>query len=159
MEHIEKSIEVNAPIRAVYDQWTQFETFPQFMEGVHEVKQIDDTHLHWRAKVGGKEEEWTAEITQQVPDQVVAWRSTSGAENDGRVSFDKRGPDKTHITLHIDYDPQNWLESIGDKLGFMSRELEGDLKRFKTFIEERGAPTGAWRGEVHVGRRDRTYSS
>lgn len=152
MAHIEKSIEVNAPIRAVYDQWTQFESFPQFMEGVHEVKQIDDTHLHWRAKVGGKEEQWNAEITEQVPDQVVAWRSTSGAQNDGRVTFDGLGPDKTRVTLHIDYDPDNWLESIGDKLGFMSREVEGDLKRFKTFIEERGAATGAWRGEVAHGR-------
>ena len=152
MAHIEKSIEVNAPIRAVYDQWTQFESFPQFMEGVHEVKQIDDTHLHWRAKVGGKEEQWNAEITEQVPDRVVAWRSTSGAQNDGRVTFDNLGPDKTRVTLHIDYDPDNWLESIGDKLGFMSREVEGDLKRFKTFIEERGTATGAWRGEVAHGR-------
>lgn len=152
MAHIEKSIEVNAPIRAVYDQWTQFESFPQFMEGVHEVKQIDDTHLHWRAKVGGKEEQWNAEITEQVPDRVVAWRSTSGAQNDGRVTFDSLGPDKTRVTLHIDYDPDNWLESIGDKLGFMSREVEGDLKRFRTFIEERGTATGAWRGEVTHGR-------
>ena len=155
MANIEKSIEVNVPVRTAYNQWTQFEQFPQFMEGVEEVRQLDDKRLQWRASIAGKSEQWQAEIVEQTPDRVVAWRSTTGAENGGRVSFAPAGPDKTRITLRLDYDPEGIVETTGDKLGFVSRRVEGDLERFKTFIEGRGAETGAWRGEIHGGDVER----
>src|SRR5438270_5127669 len=151
METVEKSIEVNVPIRKAYDQWTQFESFPQFMEGVKEVRQLDDTHLHWRAEIGGKEVEWDAEIGEQEPDKIVAWRSTSGRQNDGMVHFEPMGPSQTRIDLSIEYDPEGLVETIGDKLGFTAHRTEGDLQRFKQFIQQH-APTGAYRGEVHEGR-------
>ena len=154
----EKSIEVNVPVHTAYNQWTQFESFPQFMEGVEEVHQLDDTRLHWRAKVAGKEAEWNAEITEQTPDRRIAWRSTSGAQNDGVVTFQPEGPNKTKITLRVDYDPEGIVEETGDKLGFVSRRMDGDLKRFKKFIEERGAETGAWRGEIHGGQVEKGAS-
>lgn len=149
MEHIEKCIEVKAPLSAVYNQWTQFEEFPQFMEGVLEVRQLDDKRLHWRAKVAGVEKEWDAEIFEQTPDERIAWRSVSGALNTGQVSFQSLGPDSTRVTLKLNYDPEGALENIGDKLGVVSMRVAGDLKRFKEFIEKRGAETGGWRGEIH----------
>ena len=155
MAQIEKSIEVNVPVRTAYNQWTQFEQFPQFMEGVEEVRQLDDKRLNWRASIAGKTEEWQAEIVEQTPDKVVAWRSTTGAENGGRVSFASAGADATRITLRLDYDPEGMVESVGDKLGFVSRRVEGDLERFKEFIEGRGSETGAWRGEIHGGEVER----
>jgi uncharacterized membrane protein len=155
MAQIEKSIEVNVPVRTAYNQWTQFEQFPQFMEGVEEVRQLDDKRLNWRASIAGKTEEWQAEIVEQTPDRVVAWRSTSGAENGGRVSFLSSGNDSTRITLRLDYDPEGMVESVGDKLGFVSRRVEGDLERFKSFIEDRRSETGAWRGEIHGGEVER----
>ena len=148
MESIEKVIEVNAPVRAVYNQWTQFEEFPRFMAGVKEVRQIDDTHLHWRVKIAGKEEEWDAEITEQIPDKRIAWHSTSGAENSGVVSFHKISDSKTRIMLQIDYTPQDTVEEVGDAMGVIRMRTRGDLKRFKKFIEEQGKETGAWRGTV-----------
>jgi uncharacterized membrane protein len=151
LETIEKQIEVNVPVHTAYNQWTQFEEFPSFMEGVKEVRQLTDKRLHWRAVVGGKEKEWDAEIFEQTPDGKIAWRSTSGARNDGIVTFDKRGDNKTVVTLHLDYDPEGVVESVGDKLGVVSHRVEGDLKRFKEFVESRGAETGAWRGEIHGG--------
>jgi uncharacterized membrane protein len=151
MATIEKSIEVNVPVRTAYNQWTQFEEFPQFMEGVEEVRQLDDKRLQWRASIAGKSEEWQAEIVEQTPDMVVAWRSTTGSENAGRVSFAPAGMNATRVTLRLDYDPEGIVESVGDKLGFVSRRVEGDLERFKEFIEGRGAETGAWRGEIHGG--------
>ena len=149
MAHVEKSIEVNVPVRTAYNQWTQFESFPQFMEGVEEVRQLDDKHLHWRAKIAGKTEEWNADITQQQPDQMVAWRSTSGAENAGMVTFTPLTSDRTRVNLALDYTPEGPVEKAGDLLGMVSRRVEGDLKRFKDFIESRGMATGAWRGEIH----------
>lgn len=148
MTKVEQSVDVEAPVRTVYNQWTQFEQFPKFMEGVEEVRQLDDKRLHWRASIAGKTEEWQAEIVEQTPDKVVAWRSTTGAENGGHVSFAPKGADATQITLRLDYDPEGMVESVGDKLGFVSRRVEGDLERFKEFIESRAAPTGAWRGRV-----------
>ena len=148
MSTVEQSIEVNLPVRTVYDQWTQFEEFPRFMEGVEQVVQLDDTHLHWVAEIAGVKREWDAEITEQVPDQRVAWRSLSGERNDGVVTFQSNGPDSTRVTLAIDYEPGDLLEKIGDKVGFVSKRSEGDLERFKEFIESRGVETGAWRGEV-----------
>ena len=148
MASIEKSIEVKVPVHTAYNQWTQFEEFPRFMEGVEEVRQLDDTHLHWRAKVAGKEEQWDAVITEQIPDERIAWRNTSGAPNAGVITFHKIDPQRTKLMLQIDYEPQGAVENIGSALGMVGRRIEGDLERFKEYIESRGAETGAWRGEV-----------
>jgi len=155
MASVEKSIEVDVPVRTAYNQWTQFEDFPRFMQGVEQVRQLDDKRLHWKASIGGKEEEWDATITEQVPDQQVAWRSTSGSENSGAIRFQPLGPNQTKVTAVIGYDPEGIVETVGDKLGFVGRRVEGDLERFKTFIEGRGAETGAWRGEIHGGAVER----
>jgi len=152
MASVEKTIDVNAPLSIAYSQWTQFESFPMFMEGVEEVRQMDDSHLHWRALIAGKEEEWDAEITEQVPDQVIAWRSIGGLQNDGMVRFEPLGPDSCRIHLRIDYDPRGLVETIGDKLGFTSGRVQGDLERFREFVEGREAPTGAYREEIHRGQ-------
>jgi uncharacterized membrane protein len=133
----------------VYNQWTQFEEFPRFMEGVKEVRQQGDANLHWRAEVGGKEQEWDARITEQQPDQCVAWTSTSGDENSGRVKFRELAPDKTRVMLEINYEPEGATEKAGDMLGFVSRRVTADLKRFKEFIEQRGVETGAYRGSIN----------
>jgi uncharacterized membrane protein len=151
MASVEKTIEVDQPVRMVYNQWTQFEEFPRFMEGVEEVRQLDDKRLHWRAEIAGKTEEWDAEITDQIPDKQVAWHSISGSENSGIIRFTPIGANKTRVTAVIGYDPEGIVETVGDKLGFVSRRVEGDLERFKTFIEERDTATGAWRGEIHGG--------
>lgn len=148
MAGIERSIEVDVPVHTAYNQWTQFETFPQFMEGVREVRQLDDTHLHWCASIAGKEIEWDAVITEQVPDGRIAWRNTSGPKNAGVITFHKLDPERTKLMLQIDYEPEGAIESIGAALGTVERRVEGDLERFKRFIEARGAETGAWRGEV-----------
>jgi uncharacterized membrane protein len=148
MGKVEKSIDVNVPVRTAYNQWTQFEEFPRFMEGVHEVRQLDDTHLRWRATIAGKDKEWDAVITEQIPDERVAWRNTSGAENAGVVTFHRLSPNTTRIMLQIEYDPEGPVENLGDAMGFVQRRMEGDLERFKDFIEGRGVETGAWRGEV-----------
>jgi uncharacterized membrane protein len=149
MHTVEKSIEVQAPLSTVYNQWTQFEEFPRFMEGLEEVRQLDDKRLHWCAKVGGKTKEWDAEIYEQVPDQRICWRSVSGAANSGVVAFFSSGPGITRVTLTLNYQPESATEKIGDALGIISRRVEGDLKRFKEFIEGRSVETGAWRGEIH----------
>lgn len=148
MEFVEKSIDVNVPVHTAYNQWTQFEDFPKFMEGVQEVKQLDEKRLFWRAQIAGKEETWNAEIREQVPDQRITWHSTSGAENIGQVNFEKSNG-HTRIFLQLGYDPKGLAENVGDKMGFMSRQVEADLKRFKEFVESRGKETGAWRGEIH----------
>ncbi|MDX1951727.1 MAG: SRPBCC family protein [Verrucomicrobiota bacterium] len=149
MEHIEKSIVVEAPLSMVYNQWTQFEEFPEFMDGVESVRQLDDKRLHWRAKIAGKIKEWDAEIFDQTPDQRIAWRSISGAMNTGQVRFESLGENQTRVYLKLNYDPEGAVENIGDALGLVSSKIEGDLQRFKQFIESRGAETGAWRGEIH----------
>ena len=148
MARVEKTIDVDVPVRTAYNQWTQFEEFPRFMEGVHEVTQMDERRLHWRADVGGQDQEWDAEIREQVPDQKIIWKSTSGAGNAGMVTFDQLGPSKTRVHLEMSYDPEGFVENVGDKLGVISRRVEGDLERFKSFIEERGAESGGWRGEI-----------
>ncbi len=152
MAKAEKSIEVNAPVKTVYNQWTQFEMFPHFMEGVEQVEQLDDKSLRWHAKIAGKDEVWTAKITEQIPDKRIAWASTSGAPNSGVVSFNPVGTDKTKVTLMLDFDPQGMVENAGEKLGFVDRRVQGDLKRFKDFIEARGTETGAWRGTIEQGK-------
>jgi uncharacterized membrane protein len=149
MEHIEKSVDVEAPLSTVYNQWTQFEEFPEFMEGVVEVRQLDEKRLHWKAKIAGKEKEWDAEIFEQSPDACIAWRSTSGVLNTGKVSFQSLGPSKTRVKLKINYDPQGVIENLGDALGVVSARVQGDLNRFKAYLETRRTETGAWRGEIH----------
>ena len=148
MSTIEKSIEVNVPVRTAYNQWTQFEDFPQFLEGVEEVKQITDTRLRWRADILGVEREGEAEIDEQTPDQRIAWHSIDGTTNAGVVTFHRVDDGKTKVMLQLEFDPQGILESAGDWLGLIGTRTKGDLERFKKFIESRGTETGAWRGEV-----------
>jgi uncharacterized membrane protein len=148
MATVEKSIEVEVPVQTAYNQWTQFEEFPRFMEGVKEIKQIDETHLHWKADIGGVEREWDARITEQEPDMRIAWTSESGAENGGVVTFHKLDDNRTKVMLQLEFEPEDLVEQVGDKLGFVSRRTSGDLKRFKEFIEDRGQETGSWRGRV-----------
>ena len=148
MSKIESSIDVDVPVRVAYDQWTQFEEFPRFMEAVESVTQLDDTHLRWVAKIAGVRKEWEAEITQQEPDQRVAWTSTSGAKNAGSVDFHRVDDRTTRVTLTMEVEPDGAVETVGNAIGVPEREVEGDLKRFKEFIETRDAPTGAWRGSV-----------
>ena len=148
MAKVEKSINVDVPVRTAYNQWTQFEEFPRFMEGVKEVRQLDDQRLFWHAEIAGKDEQWYTKISEQVPDQKVAWTSTSGAKNAGVVVFNYIDDNTTQVTLSMDYEPDGVVEKLGDLLGFVDRRVVGDLKRFKDYIESRGKETGAWRGEV-----------
>jgi len=148
MPTIEESIEVEVPVSTAYNQWTQLESFPLFMEGVEHVKQVNDRRLHWRANVGGRIEEWDAEIVEQIPDKRIAWRSTGGARNAGVVTFHHIQDNACRVMLQLDYEPQGVVENIGDWMGVMSRRVQGDLERFKEFMESRGAETGAWRGRV-----------
>ena len=148
MSRIEESIDVKVPVRVAYDQWTQFEEFPRFMDGVESVEQIDDTNLHWIAKIGGVRKEWDAEITQQEPDQRVAWKSTTGADNGGAVDFHRLDDQLTRITLTMDVEPEGVVEKVGDAVGVPARMVSGDLERFKEYIEGRSAATGGWRGTV-----------
>ena len=148
MPNVEKHIDVNVPVKVAYNQWTQFEEFPKFMEGVESIKQLDDKRLHWVATVAGKKEEWDAEITEQTPDQRIAWTNTTGAKNAGVVTFHHLSDETTRVMLQLDYDPEGVVENVGSALGFVGRRVEGDLERFKEFIESRGKETGAWRGEI-----------
>jgi uncharacterized membrane protein len=148
MSTVERSIEVAVPVRTAYNQWTQFEEFPQFMQGVESVRQTDDRNLHWIAEIDGVRREWDAEITEQHPDERVAWRSTSGTRNAGVVTFHRLDADRTKIMLQLEVDPEGFVEQAGDRLGFVSRRAASDLERFKEYIEARGRESGAWRGEV-----------
>jgi uncharacterized membrane protein len=145
---IEQSIDVDVPVRTAYDQWTQFEEFPRFMEGVEQVTQLDDRRLHWVAEIAGKRKEWDAEITEQTPDQRVAWTSTNGARNGGVVTFHRLDDRKTRIMVQMDVEPEGVVEAVGTALGVAERRVKGDMERFKEFIESRGQETGAWRGEI-----------
>jgi len=144
----EKSVEVNVPVRTAYNQWTQFEEFPKFMEGVIQVQQLDSTHLHWKAQIAGKEKAWNAVIAEQRPDERIAWKSMDGAKNAGVVTFHRLSDQKSKIMLQMDYEPEGVVENLGEAIGAVSLRVEGDLERFKEFIEERGRESGAWRGEV-----------
>ena len=148
MPTIEESIDVQVPVRTAYNQWTQFEEFPKFMEGVEQVQQKGDTDLHWRASIAGQTEEWDAKITEQTPDQRVAWKSTSGKQNAGVVTFHRLEDSKTRVTVQMDWESEGIAEKAGGALGFDSRRVQGDLDRFKEMIESHGSETGAWRGEV-----------
>ena len=153
MATIEKSMEVDVPVRVAYNQWTQFEEFPRFMEGVREVRQLDDKTLRWKAEVGGKEEEWVAQITEQIPDERIAWRTRAGGRNAGVVTFHRIADGRTRIMLQLEYTPDGVVENVGDALGVVSRRVTGDLQRFKEFIESRSRETGAWRGEIRQDRK------
>jgi uncharacterized membrane protein len=142
------SVDVNRPIDVVYNQWTQFESFPEFMEGVERIDQRDDTHLHWVIKVGGVTREFDATVTEQHPDERVAWKSDSGPDHAGVVTFHRLDDDNTRVTTQMDVDPEGFVENVADKLGILKGRVSGDLKRFKEFIESRPTETGGWRGDV-----------
>jgi uncharacterized membrane protein len=148
MASVEQSVEVEVPVSTAYNQWTQFEEFPQFMDGVESVKQVDDTHLHWVAEIAGKRHEWDAEITEQLPDERIAWRATDGKENAGVVTFHKLDESRTKVMVQLDWQPEGMVEELGAKAGQDDRQLTTDLERFKELIESRGSESGAWRGEV-----------
>ncbi|MFI6150949.1 SRPBCC family protein [Streptomyces sp. NPDC051109] len=149
MSQVKESIEVNVPVRTAYDQWTQFESFPQFMDGVERIDQRTETLTHWVTKIGGVQREFDAEITEQIPDTKVAWVTVGGeSDQSGLVTFEPIDPSHTQVTLMMDFDPDGLAENIGDKLGFIDRQVKGDLQRFKHFIEDRGTATGQWRGQV-----------
>jgi uncharacterized membrane protein len=151
MERVEKSIEVDVPVRVAYDQWTQFEEFPRFMEGVESVTQMTGETVHWVAEIAGRRKEWDAHITEQQPDRVIAWMGFGDADTMGRVFFEPVDGDRTKVSVAIDYEPDGVVERLGDALGVVGRRVHGDLRRFKEFIESRGRQTGAWRGEIHDG--------
>lgn len=148
MSQIIEVVDVDVPVRTAYDQWTQFETFPLFMDGVEQVVQIDDITLIWRARIAGITREWEARITEQTPDERIAWSSTEGATNAGTVTFHALDEGRSRITLQLDVEPGGPVEAVGDALGLVRRQTRMDLDNFKQFIEERGEETGAWRGEV-----------
>jgi uncharacterized membrane protein len=155
METVKESIDVNVPVRTAYNQWTQFEEFPKFMEGVEAVEQVDDTHLRWVAEIGGERREWQAEIAEQTPDQRIMWRAVDGNGPNGIVTFEPLGEDKTLVNVEMSYEPEGLKETLGAKVGLDSRQVGEDLERFKQLVEALGTETGAWRGEVHAGERQR----
>ena len=153
MATVEESIEVEVPAQSAYNQWTQFEEFPRFMEGVESVTQLDDTRLRWRAQVGGEEREWTAEIVEQQPDSRIEWRATDGDGPHGVITFRSLEQGRVLVSVRFEYDPEGFKESVGSLVGSDSRRVKGDLERFKDFVEKRNRETGAWRGEVQEGVR------
>jgi uncharacterized membrane protein len=156
MERIEKTVEVECPIRAVYNSWTQFEEFPHFMDGVKEVRQIDDTHVHWHAEIWGKDKEWDAEITELVPDERISWKSISGdAPHAGTVQFEPISPKRTRVRLVMDYEPQGAVENLGDALGILSGRVQSSVENFKEYIEELGIPDAPWHREAQESGADR----
>jgi len=148
MNTITKSVEVHVPVSTAYNQWTQFETFPSFMEGVLEVRQLDDTRLHWVTRVAGVTKEFDATVVAQEPDRRVVWRSDRGADHSGEVTFDQVDADITRVTAEMTFEPEGFAETAAATLGILGRRVESDLERFRDFVEDRGAETGAWRGEV-----------
>jgi len=150
MSTITESVDVAVDVSTAYNQWTQFESFPQFMEGVDEIRQIDDTHTHWVTSIAGVSREFDATITEQRPDERVAWHSDDGPDHAGVITFHRLDDTTTRVTAQMDIDPEGFVENVADKLGILDRRVKGDMRRFKEFIESRGGrETGAWRGEVH----------
>lgn len=148
MSTVEESVYVNVPVRMAYNQWTQFEDFPTFMKGVESVTQLDPTHLHWKTTVGGVEREFDAVVTEQHPDERVAWRSTGGVEHAGVVTFHRISDTSTKVMVQVDWEPEGVVENVGSAVGADDLRVKADLGRFKEFIESRGTETGAWRGDV-----------
>ena len=151
MADVNETIEVDVPVSTAYNQWTQFEEFPEFMDGVESVKQLDETHLHWVAEIGGRRHEWDAEITYQDPDTHIAWRATDGKNNTGSVRFDALGDNRTRMKVRMTWETEGAVEAVGEALGVDDRGVKADLERFKELVESRGRETGAWRGEVREG--------
>ena len=151
MANVTKSIDVNVPVSTAYNQWTQFESFPHFMGGVDSITQIDATHNHWVTSIGGVHREFDTEITEQHPDERVAWKSTDGTDHAGVVTFHRLGENETRVTTQIDWEPEGFVEKVGSAVGVDDRQVKGDLERFKEYIESRGTETGAWRGDVEAG--------
>ena len=151
MSSVTESVDVAVPISTVYNQWTQFESFPEFMGGVDEIKQLDDTHTHWVISVDGVHREFDAEITEQHPEERVAWKSTDGTTHAGVITFHRLSETTTRVTAQIDWQPDSLVEKVGAAVGVDDRQIKSDLARFKEFIEKRGAETGAWRGNVEAG--------
>jgi uncharacterized membrane protein len=148
MSTVTESVDVDVPITTAYDQWTQFESFPQFMDGVEEIRQIDDTRNHWVIKVAGVTREFDATITEQHPEERIAWRAEDGPNHAGVVTFHRLDDNTTRVTAQLDIDPEGFVENVADKAGILDRRIKGDMKRFKEFIESRGSETGGWRGDV-----------
>jgi len=148
MSTVVESVDVAVPVRTAYNQWTQFEQFPQFMEGVTEIRQLDDTRLHWVIDVSGVHREFDAEITEQHPDERVAWTSVDGPRHAGVVTFHRLDENHSRVTAQMDIDPEGFVETVGDKVGLVDHRAKGDMKRFQEYIEARGRETGAWRGDV-----------
>ena len=145
---VAESIEINVPVKTAYNQWTQFEDFPQFMKSVKEIRQLDNKHLHWVANVAGETKEWDAEITEQIPDKRIAWRSVTGVKNGGVATFHKISENVTRVMVQMDYEPDGALEAVGDAMGAVRMELRSNLQNFKEMLEKRGSETGAWRGKI-----------
>jgi uncharacterized membrane protein len=143
-----QSIDVSVPVSTAYDQWTQFESFPKFMDGVERIDQLSETKTHWVTKIAGVERQFDAEITEQKPDERVAWTTTNGTHQAGVVTFHRIDDNTTRVTLQLDHDPQGFVEKAGDALGIVQRRTKGDLENFKKFIESRGSQEAGWRGEV-----------
>ncbi|HEU4529111.1 MAG TPA: SRPBCC family protein [Actinomycetota bacterium] len=148
MSTIRESIDVHVPVRTAYNQWTQFEEFPRFMEGVEQVRQVSDSYLEWTAEMLGQRRTWAARITEQEPDRKIAWVATEGEDIAGTVTFEPVGDDASRVHLEMRYEPQDTAEKVGDAMKLVERRTKGDLQRFKEFIEARGTETGAWRGEI-----------
>jgi uncharacterized membrane protein len=148
---VEQSVEVAVPVETAYNQWTQFEEFPRFMEGIEEVRQLDDTHLRWVASAAGRRREWNAEITEQRPDERVAWHATFGKRNAGVVTFHRLRDDRSKVMVQLEFQPEGLRETLGSLLGLDRRRIKGDLERFSELVEERGVESGAWRGTVEQG--------
>src|SRR4028119_2129280 len=146
---VEKSIQVDVPVRTAYDQWTQFEDFPHFMGGVKEVRQLDDRRLHWVAEIAGVRRQWEATVLEQEPDRKVAWAATEGATNAGAGGFVAAGPGSAVVSRQLEYEPEGLVEQIGDKLGIVERQVRSDLERFKRLVESQGYASGAWRGSIN----------
>lgn len=148
---VKEAIEVAVPVTTAYNQWTQFEEFPSFMDGIEQVRQVDDTHLHWVASVGGRQRQWDAVISEQRPDERVAWHATSGKRNAGVVTFHRLADDRSKVMVQLDFEPDGLRETVGTILGLDRRRIKGDLERFSHLLERRGAESGAWRGTVERG--------
>lgn len=151
MATVTQSVDVDVPVSAAYNQWTQFESFPQFMGGVDSITQLDDTHTHWKTSIGGVHHEFDTEITEQHPDERVAWKSTDGTSHAGVVTFHRLSDSTSRVTAQIDWHPEGAVEKVGAAVGVDDRQVKADMTRFKEFIEQRGGETGAWRGDVAAG--------
>jgi uncharacterized membrane protein len=148
MSTIHKTVEVAVPVSTAYNQWTQFESFPQFMDGVEQIVQVDEKRTHWKTRIAGVEREFDAEITEQHPDERIAWHTLEGPRQAGVVTFHRLGEGKSMVTLQMDFEPAGAAENVSDKLGIVERRVAADLDRFKRFIESRGVESGGWRGDV-----------